>query len=42
MTFYSARAARDIMDEIREIINCPPGNSITEAIKKLKGVSDED
>lgn len=36
MTFYSARACRTIMDEIREIIDCPVGYSITDAIKELK------
>lgn len=37
MTHYSAEAARTIHDEIRKIINCPSGNNIIEAIKKLKG-----
>jgi len=36
MTHYSSKAAREIMDEIREVINCPRGNNITDAIKKLK------
>ena len=36
MTHYSARAAREIQDEIREIINCSKGNNIIDAIKQLK------
>jgi len=40
MTHYSARAAREIQDEIREIINCSKGNNIIDAIKQLKEKSD--
>ena len=36
MTFYSARAARQIMDELREILDCPVGYDIVEAAKRLK------
>ncbi|MHA2280122.1 MAG: hypothetical protein ACXAC5_04500 [Promethearchaeota archaeon] len=36
MTFYSASAARAIMDEMREILDCPVGHDIVEAVKKLK------
>jgi hypothetical protein len=36
MTFYSARAARTIMDEIREILDCPVGHDIIDAVKKLR------
>jgi len=35
-TFYSANASRSIMEEIREIIDCPVGNDIVSAIRSLK------
>lgn len=35
MTHYSATAARSIQDEIREIIDCPLGHSIIDAVKEL-------
>ena len=40
MTFYSAKAAREIMDEIREILNAPPPVNITEVVKQLKEEQD--
>lgn len=36
MTFHSANAARVIMDEMREILDCSIGYDIMDAIKKLK------
>lgn len=41
MTYYSGRAAHLIQDEIREIINCPRGESIIDAVKELKRKADE-
>lgn len=41
MTFYGARAANQIMNELREILECPVGYDIIEAAKKLKGNIDE-
>ena len=35
-TIYSAKEACSIQDEIREIINCPRGYSIIDAVKQLK------
>ena len=41
MTFHSAKAARIIMDEMREILGCPVGYDIVAAVRKLKSNDDK-